>query len=71
MSDNSPMVRVHVNIEIAAQALQAVVSNTKQKAGTDDTGRYRVDTADALAELISKFLAERDFAAFADNPENY
>lgn len=71
MSDSGPMVRVHVNIEIAAKALKAVVANTKQKAGADEKGHYRVDPADALAELISKFLAERDFADFADNPENY
>ena len=31
MSDNSARVRVHVNIEIAAQALQSVVANTKTK----------------------------------------
>lgn len=71
MSDNSARVRVHVNIEIEAQALQSVVANTKQKAGTDESGRYRVDTADALADLISRFLQERNFADFAGDPENY
>ena len=71
MSDDSPLVRVHVNIEIAAHALQSVVANTKKKAGHDDSGHYRVDTADALADLISKFLQERDFAEFAADLNNY
>lgn len=71
MSETSPVVRVHVNIELTADALQAVVANSKQKAGPDQNGRYRVDTADALSELISKFLKEKDFNAFARDVANY
>lgn len=71
MSENSPLVRVHVNIELSAAALQAVVANTKKKAGTDDKGHYRVDTADALSELISRFLQEKDFDAFSKDESNY
>jgi hypothetical protein len=66
-----PTVRVHVNIEIQAAALQAVVQNAKQLAGRDEKGHYRVDTADKLGELITRFLAEKDFAAFADELSNY
>ncbi len=71
MSETSPAVRVHVNIELTAAALQAVVANSKQKAGPDQHGRYRVDTADALSELISRFLKEKDFDAFARDLANY
>lgn len=71
MSDDNQMVRVHVNIEIAATALQAVVANSKRKVGTDEKGHYRVDTADALADLISKFLDEKGFDRFAADIENY
>lgn len=71
MSQNSASVRVHVNIEISAASLQAVVANTKQKAGADSRGRYQIDTADALSALISRFLWERDFDAFAGDPTNY
>jgi hypothetical protein len=71
MSQNSQLVRVHVNIEISAAALQAVVANSKKKAGTDDKGHYRVDTADALAVLISKFLKEKEFDQFAGDVNNY
>ncbi|WP_319409799.1 hypothetical protein [uncultured Desulfosarcina sp.] len=71
MSENSPLVRVHVNIELSAAALQAVVSHSKKKAGADEKGRYRVDTADALAALISRFLREKGFDEFAEDGDNY
>jgi hypothetical protein len=71
MSENDPMVRVHVNIELSAASLQAVVANSKKKAGPDENGRYRVDTADALASLISTFLREKGFDAFARDVANY
>ena len=62
---------MHVNIELSAAALQAVVANTKKKSGTDEKGRYRVDTADALSDLISRFLQEKDFDAFSRDESNY
>jgi len=71
MSENSPLVRVHVNIEVSTAALQAVVANTKKKAGADEKGHYRVDTADALSDLISRFLQEKDFDAFSKDESNY
>jgi len=71
MSEKSASVRVHVNIEISAASLQAVVANTKEKAGADRRGRYQVDTADALSALVSRFLWERDFDTFARDPSNY
>jgi len=71
MSENRPLIRVHVNIELSAASLQAVVANSKMKAGTDEKGRYRVDTADALAALISTFLREKGFEAFVRDVDNY
>jgi hypothetical protein len=71
MSDISQMVRVHVNIEISTTALQAVVANSKKKVGTNEKGHYRVDTADALADLISKFLDEKKFDRYAADADNY
>jgi hypothetical protein len=71
MAESSPSVKVHVNIEISAASLQAVVANAKRLAGADEQGRYRVDTADALAALISRFLREKDFLAFARDVDNY
>ena len=71
MSESNPSVKVHVNIELSAASLQAVVAHSKKKAGKDENGRYRVDTADALADLISKFLRDKGFDEFARDMENY
>lgn len=71
MSENGQLVRVHVNIEISTAALQAVVANSKQLAGADENGRHQIDTADALAALISKFLQEKKFDQFAADTDNY
>jgi hypothetical protein len=71
MSESSPLVRVHVNIELSASSLQAVVANSKKMAGPDENGRYRVDTADALAALISTFLREKGFDKFVRDVDNY
>ena len=71
MSEDIQLVRVHVNVELPASALQSVVANAKNKVGKDETGRYRVDTADVLADLISKFLQEKGFDQFAADPDNY
>ncbi len=71
MNDDNPTVRVHVNVEVSAAALQAVVSTSKQIAASDADGQYRMDTADALSALISKFLDEKGFEAYARDPENY
>jgi hypothetical protein len=66
-----PTVQVHVNIEIAAAALQAVVQNAKQLVGRDEKGHFRVDTADKLGAMISRFLAEKDFTAYAEDMAHY
>ena len=71
MTHESPTVRVHVNIELSASSIQAVVANVKKKTSPDNQGRYRVDTADALGDLISAFLREKNFDEYADNEKNY
>ena len=71
MSVESPQVRVHVNIELSAAILQAVVANTKKKGAAAAGGRYPMDTADALSALISRFLHENGFEEFAGDENNY
>ena len=71
MSDYSPSVRVHVNIELSAASIQAVVANSKKKAGANQNGRHRMDTADALAALISKFLLEKYVDALVRDVDHY
>lgn len=71
MSEHRPSVRVHVNIELSAASVRAVVANSKKKAGADPKSGHRMDTADALAALISKFLVEKDFDAFVRDMDHY
>ena len=66
-----PTVLVHVNVEVPTAALQAVVQNAKRAAGKNEKGHYRVDTADKVAEMITRFLAEKDFTSFARDVHNY
>jgi uncharacterized membrane protein len=65
------MVTVQVNLDIGVEALKSVVANAKAVAGKNDRGVYRVDTADKLGEMISKFLLKAGFQKFAQDLENY
>ena len=62
---------VHANVEISADSLQAIVATVKQLAGRDEKGVFRVDTADAVSGMISKFLREKDFEGYAKDVNNY
>lgn len=71
MTERDDLVLVNANVRITVNALQAIVSNAKEKAGKDHKGVYRVDTADAVSDMITKFLLENDFETYAANPKNY
>jgi hypothetical protein len=71
MEDPRPTLIVNATVEITAQALEAIVENAKQIAGCDERGRYQVDTADKVGEMITRFLFEKDFEAYVQNMENY
>jgi hypothetical protein len=62
---------VHVNVQISADALQAIVANAKLIAAKDADGICRVDPADQLSIMISRFLDEMDFDKYVLNLENY
>ena len=62
---------VHVNVEISAAALQAIVANAKRMAAKDADGICRVDTADQLSIMISRFLDENDFDNYVLDFDNY
>ncbi|MCJ8502514.1 hypothetical protein [Desulfatitalea alkaliphila] len=62
---------VNVNIEITAAALQAIVANAKRMAPRNSNGTYRVDTADQVSAIISRFLDTRGFEQFARDSTNY
>jgi hypothetical protein len=69
-TDNETL-NVHVNVAITAGALQAIVANAKKLASRDAKGIYRIDTADQVSRMISRFLAEKDFDTFVLDIDNY
>ncbi|MGB5983681.1 MAG: hypothetical protein WBG37_00135 [Desulfobacterales bacterium] len=68
---SQPTLRVHVNIDLPEAALQTIVSRCKAHTAPDEKGHYRVDTADKVSELVSKYLQETAFLQFVDDPRHY
>ncbi|AOY57921.1 MULTISPECIES: hypothetical protein [Desulfococcus] len=71
MEDPRPTLMINATVEITARALEAIVENAKQIAGCDEKGRYHVDTADKVGEMISRFLFEKDFESYVQQRENF
>jgi len=61
---------VNVNVEITATSLQAIVENAKKITGRDSKEVYRVDTADKVSHVISRFLIENNFESYAKDIQN-
>ena len=66
MTDTGETILINANIEISVTALQTIVDNAKKAAGRDAKGHYRVDTADKVSEMISRFLMEKDFEGYVN-----
>lgn len=64
-------IAVNVVIDLTPNALQAIVENAKRITGRNEKGHYKVDTADKVGEMISRFLIEKDFESYAQNPGSY
>lgn len=62
---------IHVNVEISAASLQAIVANAKRMASKDAQGICRIDTADQVSLMISRFLDEKDFDRYVLDVGNY
>lgn len=62
---------VHVNVQITASALKSIVSNAKKVATRDANGSFRIDTADQVSVMITRFLDEKDFETYTKNIDNY
>lgn len=71
MADSKDLLEVHVNVNIPASALTAIVENAKQITGADASGKYRVDTAAMVGEMISRFLAQKDFEGYVRDINNF
>lgn len=70
-SPSEEKLRIHVNVEISTQALQAIVSNAKKLAAKSENGAYRIDTADQVSQMITRFLQEKSFDEFVNDIDNY
>ena len=64
MPDKSDTVVVHASVELTVSALQTIVEYAKRKAGRNKKGRYQVDTAKEVSNMISRFLRDRDFERY-------
>jgi hypothetical protein len=70
MSDHDT-IEVRAIVTLSTAALQTIVRNAKALVGPNAKGHYRVDTAGLVNLMISKFLMEKDFAAYVGDPANY
>ncbi len=71
MTESTDTITVRVNVDIATEALKTIVETAKQMVGPDDKGHYRVDTADKVGEIISRFLLEKNFEEYVRHPEHF
>ena len=62
---------VNANVEMTTTSLEAIVKNAKEIAGRDEKGICRVDTADKVGEMISRFLLEKDFQGYVADIDNF
>ncbi len=70
MTNKNETLVVNVNVEISAASLHAIVENVKKKSGRDSKGVYRVDTAEKVSQMISRFLFENDFENYSKDINN-
>ena len=71
MVNEDNTLRVNVTLEIAGETIQTIVQTAKSLVGRTEKGHYRIDTADLLEDLLSKFIAEKGFEAYVADRENY
>lgn len=71
MGEKKDTITVRAVVDMTTASLEAIVENAKKIAGRDERGRYRVDTADKVGEMISRFLLERDFESYVKDIDNF
>jgi hypothetical protein len=71
MATAEETILINVNIEISTDALETIVATAKKILSEHGAGANRVDTADRVSEMVSKFLLERNFTEYVSRSENY
>ena len=71
MTDAIDTIEVHANIVMTTESLKTIVNTTRKMTGKNEKGHYKVDTADAVSGMVSRFLLEMDFESFVKDEKNY
>ena len=71
MPESEGTITIHVNVDTTPSSITTIVENMKTIAGRDEKGIYRIDTADKVSEMISRFLQEKDFEGYVEDVNNY
>ena len=71
MHDAVDTIEIHTNVIMTTESLKAIVQNMKRVSGKNEKGHYKVDTAEAVGQMISRFLLENDFEAFTKDESHY
>lgn len=64
-------IAVNVVVEMTPASLEAIVENAKRLSRRNAKGHYKIDTADAVGETITRFLHKHDFETYAKDISNY
>ncbi len=62
---------INVNVEIPGRTLETMVQTARTLKGPDAKGHFRIDTADLVSHLISRFLVEGGFGDYVAAIQNY
>lgn len=66
MAPSQEKLNIHVNVQISAFALQTIVAYAKNSRGS-----CRIDTADWVSHMISRFLESKDFETYVQDESHY
>ena len=70
MSGNNKIL-IKAHLEISTLSLETIVETAKQIKGRNQKGHFKVETADVVSEIISRFLAEKDFESYVKDTSHY
>ena len=62
---------INVNLEIPGRTLETIVQTARTLCGPDSKGHFRIDTADLVSHLISRFLVDGGFGDYVAEIRNY
>ncbi|MBU1055250.1 MAG: hypothetical protein KKC46_15720 [Proteobacteria bacterium] len=64
-------ININANIELSISSLETIVDTAKKIIGRNEKGYYRIETADVVSQIISRFLDENNFESYIKDLSNY